>query len=569
MKKGLFKVVALGLCLILAFGLLAGCGKNSSNDVKQTQESKAAETTKAEERKQADISIFIKDAAPEVDLLSTPIAQKIFENCKVKLSIEYAVGDVETKLGVMMASGDYPDVVQLNSKENMQKYISQGIAVPIEQYIEKNESLKKVLQMKNVFKGITQKDGHIYYIPFDLGGWRQDYPSQAFFVQKAVLKEAGWPKISSIEDFWGVLEAYKNKYPTINGAKTIGYTVLSKDWQFDSITNPELFLNGFQNDGGWLLTKGGDGKYSAKFHAGTDFEKSWLKSLNAANAKGLLDKEGFVETEEQWIAKMTSGRVLASFSWGYQYYDINDALKKANMGDRAFVGIPIVADASIKDKYMDEVLPVLTYGICITKNCKDPERVVQFYNDLLSEENNKLREWGIAGEDYTVKDGKFTFTPEQLSKIQDMKHAKTRGLGIGNGWIGFPSYPGDAKYSDGNYSAPVASPEFIQTNYDETDMEFLKAYNANTYTELFSKPSTEYGYAWSVSMPEGSKEAVTRQKVDELKRSMIPAIILASADKFEELWTKYTDALSKLDINSVAKEVEKEINSRVEEGRYQ
>ena len=81
--------------------------------------------------------------------------------------------------------------------------------------------------------------------------------------------------------------------------------------------------------------------------------KRYLQKLNELNTKGLLDREMFVANYDEYISKLSSGRVLGFFDYGWQFGDARNALRDAGNPDREFMALPIVFDESISDQYID------------------------------------------------------------------------------------------------------------------------------------------------------------------------------------------------------------------------
>lgn len=68
-----------------------------------------------------------------------------------------------------------------------------------------------------------------------------------------------------------------------------------------------MHLAGYPNDGGTII--------DMKTHRATDYgdmeiTKRYLKELNQLNVEGLFDKSSFVDNYDQYLAKLTSGKVL-------------------------------------------------------------------------------------------------------------------------------------------------------------------------------------------------------------------------------------------------------------------
>lgn len=62
-----------------------------------------------------------------------------------------------------------------------------------------------------------------------------------------------------------------------------------------------------------------------------------------------------------------------------------------------YIGLPIVYDQNIKDQYIDPSSFVNNRGIGITVSAKDPVRIIKFFDNLLTDENQILSNWGIKG----------------------------------------------------------------------------------------------------------------------------------------------------------------------------
>ena len=71
-------------------------------------------------------TIFVRDpgVAPSED---NPVIKKIQELTGVTLKFEYLVGDLDQKLGVMIAGGDYPDAIFAGDAAAARKLIEQGV----------------------------------------------------------------------------------------------------------------------------------------------------------------------------------------------------------------------------------------------------------------------------------------------------------------------------------------------------------------------------------------------------------------------------------------------------------
>ena len=197
------------------------------------------------------------------------------------------------------------------------------------------------------------------------------------------MKEFNYPTIKTLDEYFDLIKKYKEKYPKIDGKDTIGFVAFGgvQD-QFFSVTNPAMHLAGYPNDGDVLVDMN---TLEAKVYQGSEFEKRWIKKLNEVNAEGLFDAESFVVNKDQYLAKLTSGRVLGYFNYYWQVVDAANNLKKAGVDEKRYDPLPIVFDESIKDQYIDPPSFVNNRGIGISVRAKDPERIMQYFDNMLTE----------------------------------------------------------------------------------------------------------------------------------------------------------------------------------------
>ena len=180
---------------------------------------------------------------------STIVGDIIEEETGVKLIREALVGDLETKVGLMIASGDYPDLVVAAHFTSLLK--DAGALLPLNDLIEEHAPNLKRLYA-NHWDMLTQEDGNVYWLPIQAIPYGPDtsrYPSLAFFMNKRVLKEAGWPVIKTLDEYFGLIEDYMAKHPTIDGEPTIGYITLFDGWRSFATTNVPQHLMGYPNEG--------------------------------------------------------------------------------------------------------------------------------------------------------------------------------------------------------------------------------------------------------------------------------------------------------------------------------
>lgn len=154
------------------------------------------------------------------------------EETSVNFDIEHIVGDVNQKIGTMIASGEYPEL--LNAEQSTDAVIDAGGFVPLNDLIK--EHAPNLYEMyKPYWELMKREDGNIYLIS---SGAPHGYAKPAnlnqgaWWIKRSVLKELDYPQPKTLEDYFGIIEEYAAKHPKIDGADTIGFTALTHDWRF-------------------------------------------------------------------------------------------------------------------------------------------------------------------------------------------------------------------------------------------------------------------------------------------------------------------------------------------------
>lgn len=483
---------------------------------------------------------------------------KIFEDqTGVNFKTEYLVGDINTKIGTMIASGKYPDVLVPDIA--IDKVLDAGAFIDLTELIDEHApNIKKLYgpflnQMKD-------KDGKINFLPFAAKqGFVKDpnITQGAFWIQRGILKEAGYPKIKTLDEYFALIEDYQKKHPEVNGASTIGFTALTYDWRFFALSNVPNHLAGYPNDGEVIV----DMKtHKTDVYADNDITKRYLKDLNELNSKGLFDKESFVANYDEYLAKLASGRVLGFFDYGWQVNQALDNLKAAGNDDLRYMPLPITFDGQ-KDQYIDPPAFINNRGIGITVSAKDPVRIIKYFDNMVKEENQKLMFWGIKDETYSVDDkGRFFQTEEQYAKTSDEDFRDKSGLNT------FEYYwpMGDMLYSDGNSWVPGKQPEVAQVAYTDGDKAILEAYGVKVFSDLFADPDDRPWYpTWSAVVEQGSEAQIFGQRKTDLTKVYFPKLVLAKPGDFDKVWDEYIKEFNTLDAKALEEFMDKVVEDRI------
>ncbi|WP_438445977.1 sugar ABC transporter substrate-binding protein [Gorillibacterium sp. sgz5001074] len=539
----------------LAWGVvMTGCSssKDSSGDATPAAGSSAPAATAAataDTQKPVTLSVFI-DSPYQQPTPDNKIYKMIKEKTGVSLKMEFLVGDLQQKLGVMIAGGDYPDLMSGNDK-----LITANAFIPLEDLIEKHApNLKK--HYAQVWEKIKDPaSGHLYVLPnynvFQGEFYETTYEGPGFFLQKDVLKEMGWPTPKTLDEYFDIIAKYKEKHPD-----KIGFTTLNFDWRVFPLQNPPEHLAGHPNDGGVIVDNA-----KAQIFADKDVAKNYYKKLNEINEKGLFDKESLVQNYDQYLAKIASGRVIGMFDQHWNFGEGERSLISQGKIGSTYVGFPLMYPGA-QEHYRDRPVVNINRGYGISVKAKDPVRIIKFLDALMTEDWQKTLQWGIQGEDYMVKDGKYYRTPEQRAKGDDntWKLANKAEAFFG----GLPKMQGT--YADGNATDPNTQPQEFFDSLKPLDQEVLKAYNKKTWAEFFKTPPENPVYypAWSIDLIDGSPAKVAQTKLNDLMVKYLPKTILAKPADFDKVWKEYTDEIGKVNVKAYEDRINDQLKWRID-----
>jgi putative aldouronate transport system substrate-binding protein len=281
--------------------------------------------------------------------------------------------------------------------------------------------------------------------------------------------------------------------------------------------------------------------------------------------EGLLDKDTFVQKDDQYKAKIASGRVLGLIDQKWDYQDGENALKTAGKDEYTYAHFPVTMSEEYQDHSFQSA-GVDGYGIAITTACKDPVRAIEFLDWMTSDEGQVLKNWGIEGKQYTVENGVRTIPAEiQDRKVNDLTNF-TKETGIGLYYIFGGHYGDGVKDPSGNYYT-TNFPDQIIASYTAAEKETLAAYNAKTWKDLFPQesdfPAKEWGALYNMPVPTDGEYQVLFQKTQDIIRKRIPETVLAKPADFDKAYDGFIAELNKVGAEKMEAEYTKLVKQRV------
>lgn len=567
------KVIALLVTAVMTISAVAGCG-NSGDSETSTNTGVKSESKEVSEEGKSEIKEFTAFFATPGNEINddNEIQQIIAGKTGVKVKETWLTGQTDKEaIGTMIAGGEYPDFIEGGSATP--QLIDSGALVALDEYLDQYPNIKNLFSEQD-WDRLRQEDGKIYFIPQfgTVKGAEKvcTHNDEAFWIQTRVLKWAGYPKVESLDEYFALIEAYNEANPTMeDGTTNIQYTILCEDWRYFCLENAPQFLDGYPNDGSVIVDP--DTLKVIDYNT-TPTAVRYFKKLNEEFHKGVVDPESFTQTYDEYISKLSTGRVLGMVDQWWDFaYSVNDSLKQQGLDAQGceYVPLPITIDKGIKNQWHNSgaVLNVSS-GIGVTTSCKDVEGALQFIDDLLDQEIHNLRFWGVEGVDYSVQEnGEFIRSEEQRLRAADAAYKAAHTCTYSY----FPQYSGTS--DDGiNANKPDGQANEFFDGLSDNVKECFEAYGARTYVDMLGTseaPGPWYPmWSYSNSMNTMTEGGTAWTKMGEIKHEYLPKVVMA--DDFEAAWDEYMTVYEGCNPQAFLDEMQAELDRRMEEAaKYQ
>ncbi len=547
MKK---KLITLMLASAMVVSSLAGCG-GKADSASTGNNGTGSDNTSAESSQSSgevtDFTMFITMPGSEINS-DNEIAQMIADKWGVKIKETWLTGQTAAEAtGTLIASGEYPDYID---SDDMSLLVDAGALVPLDEYIDQYPEFKETWFTPEEWEKFRQPDGHIYWInPFGntMGeSTATTHNDEAFWIQVRVLEWAGYPDIQTMDEYFQLLEDYTAANPTMeDGTPNIPYTILCEDWRYFCIENAGQFLAGYPNDGSVIVNK--DTMTIEDYNTSEDTKK-YLQNLNTAYNKGLIDTEFATQTYDEYIAKLSTGRVLGMIDQWWDFaYTVNDVFKQQGLDKLGcnYVPLGLTTEDGMENRWhtYDDTVNQAS-GVAITVDCKDPDKAFKFIVDCaMDQELHDLRFWGVKDVDYNVDDeGLYYRTDDQRMQCSDTSYQASHLCQYSY----MPQWGGTSR--DGkNANKPEEQPSEFQLDMAEPLKKCFEAYGADTYPDMIGSVVETNGpwfpmYSYSNNFTTDTPGGVAWAKMGEVKHEWLPKVVMAA--DFDSVWDEYMTAYS-------------------------
>lgn len=561
-KVGTMRKLLCFVFITMFLSILVAC--QGSDDKTSSEEKEKPSTESSSGDEPVTFTVFDSDTNPDwVEDMDTPIGRKIKEDTGVTLDPEFDIEGGQTKIPLMVASGEYPDLIVSKGAGQL---VDAEALIDLAPLIEEHApNLKKMLGDGINRLKWSEEDPSIYVLTTAAIDNQAMTPTYGAWVQHAVVKELGYPELRTLDDLKNVIKEYKELHPQIDGQPTIGLTMNTDSWRIQaSFLNSGFMMTGAGDDGEYYVDPE---TYEATLHYRRPIEEEVFKWYNELNAEGLLDPETFVQKSDQFDAKLASGRVLATIGPDYMMNSGQEALREAGKTERMYGVYPVTLSEEYVNHSYQSIGLQAGWGISITEDCEDPVRAIKFLDYLASEETQIMLNWGIEGEHYEVVDGKRVIPEEEWDKRNNDKDYLKK-TGIGYNFLRFAPRYGDGVLDSTGQTYTVNTREIAIKNQTDIEKEVLAAYGVELWKDLYPSaeefPVKPWGAAYNISIPANSELQGLNQRALDITKKLVPEAVLAKPDNFTNVWDEFMTSLENANIEKAEEEYTKLIQEKVE-----
>lgn len=546
------KVVSLMLVSAMVAGMLAGCGSDSgsSKGGSSTETGSAAEASSSGETAddaddKSPITFEYFNADGKNGNWDNPVAKAITEATGVTLDVSYPVasqGDAKEDVALMIANDEYPDMIY--AKGSATDLYQAGALIDMTDLIEKyGPNIKKMYGAEMEKLKWSQDDPGIYQLSYAGVNQKTLTTGGSCQIQWAALKENDYKYPKTLDEYEKMIKSYLAAHPkTEDGLDMIGITMSASDWHWMiTLGNPAgLIADASPDNGQWII----DDEYNVHYKHVTDEEKEYFKWLCRMYNEGILDPNFATQTDDDYIAKVASGRVVAITDAEWHYRQCEATLVADGKVDQTYVGLPVTLREDQVEKALLYQGTTVGWGIGITKSCEDPVRAIKFLDYLCSDEGQILYHWGIEGENYFLDDdGQPYRTDEEVAKAQsDPDYSKNTGI---DNYTGFPIY-GTGSYSEDGFPYTPTTKESVIANYNEAEKAGCEAMGFEMLTDMFAQPEEfdllPYSALWAYQQPQELAEKQTI--LDEIAWPGLVKCVTGTEDEFDGNWETMVQELT-------------------------
>lgn len=392
------KIVAWLLCVVMMIGIMAGCGGGNTKETEKPKETgnaveseKLEETEKTEETEETGnfneegypivneeitlkVMLGVRDSDTIVDPEEMPALQRLEELTGINVEWEIVKqADWSTKLNLMWASEEYPDVIiASNMSVDVEEYgVTQGLLIPLDELSEKYMPIyheRIDMEASDPTVSLRASDGKKYTI-----GKAMHYGNQLnqnYFINQEWLKALNLEMPTDVESLTEVLRAFVTKDPNGNGVQD----EIGVEMRIDGFYGVRFMLPLFDvpcDSSLWIYIDENKQVQSTPNQEGFRECMEWLHTLYKG---GVLDPEIFSHNQATVESKLKTNSVGFFTAWRLGNMGFDEGVAKDSV-----LWIP-------EEATMHRILNLATSSAYVTKTNENVEATMRWMDAMLDDE---------------------------------------------------------------------------------------------------------------------------------------------------------------------------------------
>ena len=435
MKK---KFLAIILAAAMTALSLTGCGSQKEGSGGAVSEENAA-GTEGSQAAAADsnfnetgypivnepVTITVMLAIRDVDSLMPPNDMPMIRELEEKtgIHVEWEVikaSDWDTKLNLMFASGEYPDIIlSANSIVDDEEYgVTQQLLIPVDGLTEKYMPTymeRIAMEDDDPTAGLAASDGKKYSVGYLVG--QNISTNQHFFINQTWLDNLDLDTPTSLDELTDVLRAFKTGDPNGNGTADEVPLEMGLDTGFYSVRYMLPMFGVPCDPDKWIFL---DDNKQVQLTAAQDGFRECMEWLNMLYKEDLLDPEVISQDINTIETKLKEGNVGFFTCWRMTAMGLDDGVAKDSV-----LYLPVAPEGSSASLY--RYLELAKNGAYITAGNTHVPESMRWLDALLDTETMFALYYGQEGDAwvYNEENGKIDSIILDTTGIRDCLDCNT------------------------------------------------------------------------------------------------------------------------------------------------
>lgn len=410
------RLISLMLVLVMLLSCLAGCGAQDNNEPQGNNESQGNDTANTPNeggKELMKLSCYIGTGTLEPqNQPENEYVKWIKEKFQLDISeTQFVAGDPIQELGLMIASGEMPDVVcfwaDASTRELANQFADAGMIIETEELLRNSPHIMADLT-ESAIDSFRTEDGKLYVIPsygINPENTEAEYssePNLTWIKRTDLFEKLGLSDPKTPEELYDILVAMKD-VDTVDGSEFI--PLQAADASFYETMVGAMF--------GIWTHRDEINDAEERFTQYQEFPEyvEFLKFMSKLYREGLIDPELFVTEQQVAISRQKEARVGVGITWPNDIDVLEIAAKNVDANTRYNAFAMPKADG-VENSYYWQTSTMPSMITLISKDCADPQRAMEYLDWQCSTEGWIAACYGAPGKGTAAwyeEDGKYYY----------------------------------------------------------------------------------------------------------------------------------------------------------------